>query len=228
MNDPFTENTLIFDLDGLILDSLPRLSNAFVDVVFGLLNDHLLMDKFVIFDKNNSGLSRFSKIDFALDLADIDRDKRNGIRINCLEKFNTLSLQARCESEIDEFIFKFAGLIEKKVKLILLSNCDEVQLKYVVFHHKLSSVFGKNFYGTPPSKDIVFASLLNHDLTNKKSIYSISDSKSDMEIASENGVNFVFIKRFARDLTFDLCSNALEFNKLENFHNFYFSRLINI
>ena len=56
-------DVFIFDLDGLLIDSLDKLSNALVQSVSKFANSSQLVS-FQKYDMKNPGLSRFEKVDF--------------------------------------------------------------------------------------------------------------------------------------------------------------------
>lgn len=209
---------LVFDLDGLIIDSLDNLSKALLEVVKNIIDDKKNFHEFVYFDKTNPGLSRFEKINFALGLSKFNESDRKQLRSKCLSEFDILSLYARCNAKIDKTIFKFKDDCQFNSKLVLLTNCDNNQLHQVVSYHELDKIFGNQIFGTPPNKSEIFPKIVNNSQFKSDRIFSISDSESDMNIAIQNSSTFVFIRQFARDISFKLKQNFLEFKSLNDFY----------
>ena len=187
---------LVFDMDGVILDSLENLSNCLIKSVAKFcISDKVYLD-FKEFDLENPGISRFDKINYFLNLQkDVSDYKREAVYSSILEEFDSLSLQARLDSKIDDAIFHFANLNQNH-DLILLSNCDNQQLKIISAQFGLHKVFGNKLVGTPPSKEITMQQIIGQYKPTKT--YSISDSESDAVIARNHKLDFVFIERFAR------------------------------
>jgi phosphoglycolate phosphatase-like HAD superfamily hydrolase len=188
---------LIFDMDGVILDSLENLSNCLVESVAKFCISDKVYRDFKEFDLGNSGISRFDKVNYFLNLQkDVSDYKRETVYSSILEEFDKLSLRARLNSKIDDDIFHFVNLNED-YDLILLSNCDNQQLKIISAQFGLHKVFANKLIGTPPSKETRMQQILSENKPSKT--YSISDSESDAVIARNHKLDFVFIERFARD-----------------------------
>ncbi len=206
---------MVFDLDGLILDSLDGLSNALIEIISNLLQSEELVDVFKKYDFKHPGLSRFTKIDFALNLLKKSETEKSELRLKALDEFNGKSLTARNMARIDETIFDFEELKHNGVDFALLSNCDNLQIQKVVHSHRLETIFGANIYGTPPSKEILFPKIVN-DRERPRLSLSISDSESDMHIAINNKSHFAHIKQFARETNLRLGPNSFEFKSLSD------------
>lgn len=196
MKSSFDDIFLIFDMDGVILDSLSKLSNCLIESISSFCSSEIVYEKFKSYDLANPGLSRFEKIDFFLDLQkDLGDYNRKAISESILSKFDELSMNARIASKIDEDIFSFANLNVSN-NLVLVSNCDKNQLRSISAHFGLHKVFKNQLFGTPPNKSEIVKSLVSR--SNAMKIYSISDSESDAIIARNYGIDFVFIEKFAR------------------------------
>ena len=59
-----TEKILVFDMDGLILNSLDALSNCMQNAIESFCKNQKQFEDFKEYDFDNPGLSRFEKIDF--------------------------------------------------------------------------------------------------------------------------------------------------------------------
>ena len=181
----------VFDLDGLLIDSLDKLSSSLVGAVSKFANPHQV-EVFEDYDRKNPGLSRFKKVDYFINT--ILNEKEFNPKL-VLDEFDLLSLQARLSSPITPFLLKLYQRYSDK-KWILLTNCDNNQLLSVADKFNLIDIFKDNLIGTPPSKSIR-ANKIKSENYDKK-ILSISDSESDCEVAKENGFDFLFIEEFSR------------------------------
>lgn len=207
---------LVFDMDGLLIDSLPGLANAMVGSVKSLLGDESSIESFIDFDFNNPGMSRFEKIDWALDESGLVETKRSKAREDCLKAFDRLSLEARIEADLDSHVFMFSKL--ENTELSVLSNCDNRILPTVIAHHGLSKIFGGRLFGTPPGKRDTLKELLSTPGKQGERFIFISDSESDFEVAEDCGVDFAYIKRFARSIE---VPDAMERTGFESLRDFY-------
>lgn len=184
-------DVLLFDLDGLLIDSLDKLSNALVQSVSKFANSSQLRN-FQKYDKQNPGLSRFEKVDFFINSILKNNDLKPE---DILKIFDELSLEARINSTLNPCLNELYEMYKSK-HWVLLTNCDNQQLVHVANRFNLSRIFGNNLIGTPPSKDSRARDLRfkNPD----RSIISISDSESDGKLAEMNEFDFLFVEEFSR------------------------------
>ena len=184
-------DVFIFDLDGLLINSLDKLSNALVQSISKFANSSQLVS-FQKYDIQNPGLSRFEKVDFFINSI----LKNNDIEPEIILKiFDELSLEARINSTLNPCINELYEIYESK-HWILLTNCDNQQLMHVANRFNLDRIFGNNLVGTPPSKS---ARAKEIRIKNQgRSIISISDSESDGELAEMNEFDFLFVEEFSR------------------------------
>jgi phosphoglycolate phosphatase-like HAD superfamily hydrolase len=209
------ETFFVFDMDGVILDSLDNLSSCLIKAVEPFCQSHEQYVAFSKFDKENPGLSRFEKTDFFLEsLPNISHIKTEKIRQQILDQFDTFSLDARLSSKIDKSTYILSKTIAPK-NLILLSNCDNSQLTVIAPHFGFHQIFSGGIIGTPPNKLSRFSDLVNKH--NSSSFISISDSESDAIIARSLGAAFVFIQNFARDRAPWLKDNESRFQTILEF-----------
>ena len=184
-------DVFIFDLDGLLIDSLDKLSNALVQSVSKFANSSQLVS-FQKYDMQNPGLSRFEKVDFFINSILKNYDIKPEI---ILKIFDELSLEARINSTLNPCINELYEIYESK-HWILLTNCDNQQLMHVVNRFNLARIFGNNLVGTPPSKSSRAKEIR---ISNQgRNIISISDSESDGELAEMNEFDFLFVEEFSR------------------------------
>jgi len=209
------ETFFVFDMDGVILDSLDNLSNCLIKAIEPFCQSDEQYQTFSKFDKENPGLSRFEKTDFFLgSLPNISHIKTEKIKQQILDQFDTFSLNARLSSKIDESTFILPKSIATK-NLILLSNCDNYQLTAIAAHFGFHQIFRGGIIGTPPSKKNRFSDLV--DKHTSSAFVSISDSESDAIIARSLGVAFAFIQNFARDQALWLKEGESRFENILEF-----------
>ena len=209
------ETFFVFDMDGVILDSLDNLSSCLIKAVEPFCQSDEQYQSFSKFDKENPGLSRFEKTDFFLESLPYNSHiKIDKIRQQILDKFDSFSLDARISSTIDESTYILPSRIAPR-NLLLLSNCENSQLSITAAHFGFHQVFSGGIIGTPPSKKSRFSKLVNEN--NLSSFVSISDSESDAIIARSLGVAFAFIQNFARDQAPWLNDNENRFQTIKEF-----------
>ena len=201
-------DVFIFDLDGLLINSLDKLSNALVQSISKFANSSQLVS-FQKYDIQNPGLSRFEKVDFFINSI----LKNNDIKPEIILKiFDELSLEARINSMLNPCINELYEIYESK-HWILLTNCDNQQLMHVANRFNLDRIFGNNLVGTPPSKSSRAKEIR---ISNQgRNIISISDSESDGELAEMNEFDFLFVEEFSRGNSDWKINNYFSVQKLD-------------
>lgn len=209
------ETFFVFDMDGVILDSLDNLSICLIKAIQPFCQSDEQYKKFSKYDRENPGLSRFEKTDFFLEsLTNNSHVNTKRIKQQILDQFNSFSLDARLDSEIDSFTYGLPKKIAPR-NLVLLSNCDNTQLQMISAHFGFHQIFGGGVIGTPPSKKSRFDDLVNN--SKSSAFVSISDSESDAIIARSLNITFVFIQNFARDQASWLKHNESRFQTIKEF-----------
>jgi phosphoglycolate phosphatase-like HAD superfamily hydrolase len=205
----------VFDMDGVILDSLESLSGCLINAIEPFCQSDEQYKTFSKYDRENPGISRFEKTDFFLEsLPNTSHVNSERIKQQILDQFNSYSLDARLKSKIDESTYGLPEKIAPK-NLVLLSNCDNSQLEVIAAHFGFHQIFRGGIIGTPPGKKSRFSELVD---TNKSSSFvSISDSESDAIIARSLNISFVFIQNFARDQALWLKDGEKRFQTIREF-----------
>ncbi len=210
---PTSNSILIFDMDGVILDSLDKLSSCMLLAVSEFCQSQDQFMQFVEFDRSNPGLSRFEKIQNFVDSLPVSSQlSPSALFAEILGKFDSLSLEARISSKIDDSIYELSENF-KPANLLILSNCDNSQLSLIVAHFGLHQIFKGGQIGTPPDKLTRMQELLSNLASDD--IWSVSDSESDAIIARKFPIKFAFVSRFARDDAPWLASNEYRFSSIE-------------
>jgi phosphoglycolate phosphatase-like HAD superfamily hydrolase len=209
------DTCFVFDMDGVILDSLDNLSNCLIKAIEPFCQSDEQYKTFSKYDKENPGLSRFEKTDFFVEsFSNSSHIKTDRIKQQILDKFNSYSLDARLNSKIDKSAYGLPKKIATR-NLVLLSNCDNTQLEVIAAHFGFHQIFRGGIIGTPPGKKRRFSDLV--DTTKSSSFVSISDSESDAIIARSLNISFVFIQNFARDQALWLKDGEKRFQTIGDF-----------
>jgi phosphoglycolate phosphatase-like HAD superfamily hydrolase len=204
-------------MDGVILNSLDKLSKCLIEAIKPFCQSDNQFREFARFDETNPGLSRFEKADYFVNhLLSSNHLSTERVKVEILQKFHSLSLEARLNSEIEDSLYDLPKTIPP-TNLILLSNCDNEQLKIIDVNFGFHRIFRAGIVGTPPSKKDRFSEIIQ--AFNRSDIVSVSDSESDAVIAREFGAKFAFIQRFARDTAPWLSSDEFRFSTIGEFQS---------
>ena len=209
---------LVFDMDGVILNSLESLSKCLVTSISKFCQSKEDYERFIEYDLANPGISRFEKVDFFLGSFEIKSNMNlDLVRQAILQDFDNNSLRVRLESEVESDIFQINKFAPKE-NCVLLSNCDNVQLKIIAAHFGFFHLFGRGLFGTPPNKESRMSEIIRNSDVSR--VISISDSETDAIIARVQKVDFVFISRFARDDGSWMKDGELGFETIGKFYQY--------
>ena len=179
--------TILFDFDGVILDSMKIKAEGFKSIFSEFSKDDI--DKMEAFHYANGGVSRFEKIKYF---------------------FNVILQQNIEAKEIQNYAEKFAKAIEENLKKpdnLIVETVQFIQLNYQKFnmhivsgaeHHELNElceIFNLKKYflsieGSPVKKDVLIRNLLKNYNYNTQDTILIGDSINDYDAAQKNDIEF--------------------------------------
>jgi len=184
---------IIFDCDGVILDSnqlkVNAMKNALIEV--GCSNSEVV--KCSEFFANNFGKSRFYHIDYFIDnLIDMKGKDDDETRDSILKSFSAQC----CELYMQASEAEGVNDVLKRVKAIkcVASGSEQNELQKVFKQRELSQYFSL-ILGSPTKKvDLVQKIILE---TSYSRAVMIGDAISDLEAASLNGIDFIYYSPFS-------------------------------
>ena len=184
---------LIFDCDGVILDSNLLKSRAFAE---SLLDEPPeLVKSFVDYHKQHGGISRYEKFKYY---------------------FTDILNYPDAENKINEALFRFARIVKKGLlecdyvpgiydfliqqassgmPMFIVSGSDEKELQEVFLRRGIMKYF-KKVYGSPTNKIENAAKVIQEIVIPKKGCF-FGDSKSDYQAAKKFGLDFVYVSHFS-------------------------------
>ena len=191
MKSLYKYNTIIFDCDGVILNSNKIKTKGFYEVTqkFG---EKLALD-FVNYHIENGGVSRYEKFKFFYE--NILKSDYHEEDINLLAKqysdciYNYL---LNCEFENDLIHLK---KIYDQSKWLVISGGDQKELREIFDERNISYLFETGIYGSPQSKSDIFKELISKKYINYPFLY-FGDSSLDYFVANEYYGDFIFIKKW--------------------------------
>lgn len=183
--------TLVFDCDGVILNSNKIKTQAFYEATkhFGHEPAQTLVDYHV----QNGGISRYAKFEYFLtkilkqpitqcELDDLLARFANAVKsglINCEIAEGLESLKAACPS----------------ANWLIVSGGDQLELREVFSARNLDHLFDGGIFGSPDTKDIIL-SREEMALNIRRPALFIGDSKYDYLAASNAQIDFVFMSNW--------------------------------
>ena len=180
---------IIFDFDGVILDSNNLKTKAFKDLYKDIDKNDL--KKILDFHKLNAGLSRFKKISY-FQRNIIRKDYSSREIINKSKKFSNLVLNKIIKAKYINGAKKFITNNKSKKLLFISSGTPQIELKYISNKKKIS-IFFDGIYGSPNDKNLHIKNIKKKwDLKNKEILF-IGDSIIDLTAASKFKLHFLAI-----------------------------------
>lgn len=201
--------TLIFDCDGVVLDSNKIKTQAFYDVakVYGHEPAQALKEYHV----QNGGISRYAKFEYLI--TKILGKRIEQVELNqLLEHFAHEVKQALLNCQVAE------GLSQLKAqtinaKWLIVSGGDQTELREVFAERGLDHYFEGGIFGSPDTKDIILAREIENGTITRPALF-LGDSKYDYQAAQTAGLDFIFLTEWTevKDYQAWCCDNSIQMN----------------
>lgn len=182
---------LVFDCDGVLLNSNNVKTQAFYDVakVYG----HNPADELRKYHVQNGGISRYAK--FKYFFTEILARNINQIELNdLLDNFAKVVKKGLLTCEISSGL---QGLRESvpDSKWLIVTGGDQTELREVFEERGLAKFFDGGIFGSPDSKDVI----LEREIINNNISYPaifFGDSKYDYQVSQEARLDFIFVSQW--------------------------------
>ncbi|MBF0343526.1 MAG: HAD family hydrolase [Nitrospirae bacterium] len=179
-------NTIIFDFDGVILESVDVKGWAFAKL-FENYPEHV--KAIVDFHYANPGVSRFDK--FSIIYKDILKIHLTDEIFNILcDDFSKIVFDKVITSDFVPGAKEFINEFYKTINLFIVSATPHNEIIDIVQQKNLTRYF-KNVYGSPLSKIYWTKKIMEVYNINPNDILFVGDATSDYEAAKENNIAFI-------------------------------------
>jgi len=181
-------STLVFDCDGVVLDSNSLKTEAFYDVALrygpeaakALVNYHI----------EHGGVSRYKKFEYLLKSILGESGGDSDVKV-LTDSYGECVYRRLLNCSVAENLIEVRAMMADQAWM-LVSGGDEAELKRIFGERKLASLFDKGIHGSPANKDAIFDRELRSGKLKLPAVY-IGDSRYDHEAASRAGLDFVFV-----------------------------------
>lgn len=200
---------IIFDCDGVILDSNKIKTEAFIKLFENYPKDKI--SQLVDYHKKYGGVSRYKKISYFFN--NLLNENISEINLNLLaKKYGKISLDKLKKSNfipglLDMLIF----LKNNNKKLFVVSGSDEKDLIKILRYKKINKYFN-TIKGSPKNKNDNLMDLIPHLSDRRNSVY-IGDSEYDFKTSKNLGIKFIFISGYSEWI---VSKNFIKKNKISN------------
>jgi phosphoglycolate phosphatase-like HAD superfamily hydrolase len=179
--------SILFDCDGVILNSNKIKTQAFFDavIVYGLTS----ADALVKYHIDNGGVSRYQKIEYFFNTILGRQPDDHEVDI-VLSKYALIVRSELAKCEIVSELFELRKLYSD-AKWFVVSGGDQMELREIFKERGLFNVFDGGIYGSPDSKDLIFERELQSGNVILPAVF-VGDSKYDYESSNRAGIDFIF------------------------------------
>jgi len=178
---------IIFDFDGVILDSIPVKTEAFKKLFQNYTID--IVDKFIGFHLENGGMSRYEKIRYFFK----ELLQKNITEEEVLYYANLYSELTKQELSNEKYLIKevleFIKNNYQKYNFHIASGADENDLKYICDELGITIYF-VTINGSPLEKKNIVKNIIEKFSYKKEKTILIGDSLNDYEAAKFNSIEF--------------------------------------
>ena len=178
--------TLIFDFDGVIVESIPLKTAAFREV-FSFVPDHL--DEIIAYHLENGGMSRYNK--FRYIYADILHEPLTpDVEEHLAGEYVRLIFDAMLTVPYVEGAEDLLRDCSGALPLYIVSATPEGEMREIARRRDLTGYFVR-IYGSPKTKVECIREILEETGAAPGEALFIGDAPNDWEAAYETGVRFV-------------------------------------
>jgi phosphoglycolate phosphatase-like HAD superfamily hydrolase len=178
---------IIFDFDGVILDSVPIKTEGFRKLFQNFSTNDI--NKLVLYHELNGGKSRYVKIKYFFNEL-LHKDISEQQILEYANKYSEITKEELTNPKyISEDTLSFIRENYKKYEMHIASGADEKDLKYICEKLDLTKYF-LSINGSPKIKgEIVKSILLDNNYDTNETVL-IGDSVNDFDSAEDNGIDF--------------------------------------
>ena len=178
--------TLIFDCDGVILDSNKIKTNAFYNTALPYGED--AAEALVNFHERNGGISRYVKFEYFL-------EKILGLKVEP-KKINELLSTFVSEIKEELILCQISPGLEELRKnsdsnWLIVSGGDQKELRYIFSERNLTKNFNCGIFGSPETKEVILSREIHNGNIKFPALF-IGDSKYDHRAAKATNIDFIF------------------------------------
>lgn len=190
--DPHRYRTLVFDCDGVLLDSNRVKTDAFFSAAVGYGEVAAL--SLVDYHKRNGGISRFRKFEYFLtEIVGVGVDD-----IELRELLDAFSREVRggmlsCPVSPALPVLR---RVYPETRFMVVSGGDQSELREIFLARGIDAIFDGGIFGSPETKEAILERELAAGHILLPALF-IGDSRYDHEAASRFGIDFLFVSSWS-------------------------------
>jgi phosphoglycolate phosphatase-like HAD superfamily hydrolase len=204
--------TLIFDCDGVVLNSNKVKTEAFYDSAVKKYGDDAAT-ALANYHKANGGISRYKKFEFFLSHI-VDSKSILDLEVefsDLIKKYAEVVRLGLMSCKVAENIFELRSLMTNSNWLIV-SGGDQNELREIFKSRDLFNLFDGGIFGSPLAKDDIFQRELDNGNIKRPALF-LGDSKYDFQVSKSAELDFLFISEWSEVSQWDAWCNE---NSIQN------------
>jgi len=186
--------TLVFDCDGVVLDSNKVKTQAFYNAAlsYGEAAAQALVDYHVA----NGGISRYRKFEYFLDTLVAQHTRKTGGPglQSLLDAYAEAVRRGLVNCAVTPGLAKLREATPD-ARWLIVSGGDEAELREVFAQRGLVQMFDGGIFGSPASKDEILSDQLARGNIRPRALF-IGDSRYDHVASTAAGLDFLFVSRW--------------------------------
>lgn len=186
MNENVMTKAIIFDFDGVIIESFDIKTQAFREL-FKIYPDHV--DEIVEYHQQNGGVSRFKKFEHIYRNI-LKKSFDEAISKQLGDKFSELVVEEVKKCPYVPGAFDFIRERSKNLRLFIASGTPEEELRSIMDARGLSGYFA-GIYGSPATKSEIITQILKNEKLEREDVIFIGDTITDYREADKAKVPFL-------------------------------------
>lgn len=187
--------TLVFDCDGVILNSNKVKTEAFYQsaLPYGEAAAQALVDYHV----SHGGISRYKKFAFFLEeVVPIHAQGIHGPNLNhLLESYANFVKEGLLTCEVANGLHELRNS-SPDTNWLIVSGGDQSELRKIFAKRKLDTLFDAGIFGSPDTKDEILARELKSNTIQTPALF-LGDSKYDYQAATSAYLDFIFLSNWS-------------------------------
>ncbi len=189
-------NSLIFDCDGVVLNSNKIKTEAFRSILKNFNQD--AVNEFIDYHKKNGGISRYVKLENFLKFivpkyCKNFHSNENQLKL-LLKNYSKECKLSLYDSEVARGLDKLREIL-KDIPWLIVSGGDQSELKEVFKYKNISELFNGGIFGSPDKKIDILKREISNGLIKYPSLM-FGDSKLDHIAAKSQKIDFLFVSQW--------------------------------
>ena len=184
--------TIVFDCDGVILDSNRIKTEAFYEI--GKQFSEEAGERLADYHIRNGGESRYKKFNYLIE--NILKKEPSIKEVERLSKiFAKITVHNVLNCTIAERIYELRKKTINK-KWLVVSGSDQEELREIFKVRGLNSLFDGGIFGSPDTKDTILKREIDSGNISKSSLF-IGDSITDFKASKNANMEFIFLSKWS-------------------------------